>query len=74
MQTYGKPDEDTAAINYLLSIVDTDNVRAIMYHQRVPIDARACLLPQSLLVQAVMLDNTVINVRQAYPGGPAFQV
>ena len=74
MKIYGKPDEDTTAIDYLLSIVDIDLVQTIMHHQRVPIDARACQLPQSLLVQAVMMDNTVVNVRQNQPGGRAFKV
>lgn len=74
MKIYGKPDEDTTAIDYLLSIVDIDLVQGIMHHQRVPIDARACQLPQSLLVQAVMMDNTVVNVRQNQPGGRAFKV
>ena len=74
MKTYGKPDEDTTAIDYLMSIVDTDLVQAIMHHQRVPIDARASQLPQSLLVQAVMMANTVVNVRQNQPGGRAFKV
>lgn len=74
MKIYGKPDGDTTAIDYLMSIVDTDLVQAIMHHQRVPIDARACQLPQSLLVQAVMMDNTVVNVRQNQPGGRAFKV
>lgn len=74
MKTYGTPDADTTAIDYLMSIVDTEDVIAIMHHQRVPIDARACQLPQSLLVQAVMCDNTVVNVRQNQPGGRAFKV
>lgn len=74
MKTYGTPDEDTTAFDYLLTIVDIDKVQAFMYHRRIPIDARACQLPQSLLVQALMNDNTVINVRQAYPGGPAYKL
>lgn len=74
MKVYGTPDADTTAIDYLMSIVDIDEVQAIMHHQRVPIDARACKLPQSLLVQAVMIDNTVVNVRQNQPGSRATKV
>ena len=74
MKIYGKPDNDTTAIDHLMSIVDITNVQAIMHHPRVAIDARACQLPQSLLVQAVMMDNTVVNVRQNQPGGRAFKV
>ena len=67
MKVYGTPDADTTAIDYLLSIVSVEQVESILHHPRIPIDARPCKLPQSLLVQAVMKDKTVINVRQNAP-------
>lgn len=74
MKVYGQPDEDTAALDLLLKLVDPEKVVYILHHQRIPIDARPCKLPQSLLVQAVMLDSTVISVRQNIPGGKASNI
>lgn len=67
MKVYGTPDADTTAIDYLLSIVSVEQVESILHHPRISIDARPCKLPQSLLVQAVMMDRTVISVRQNAP-------
>lgn len=74
MKQYGTPDADTAPYDKLVSMLDMEQVQAIMHHPRVPIDARACQLPGSLLVQAVMCDNTVVNVRQNFAGGAAYKV
>ena len=74
MKAYGQPNADTTALDLLLTLVDPEKVAYILHHQRIPIDARPCKLPQSLLVQAVMLDNTVISVRQNTPGDRAIKV
>ncbi len=71
MIVYGTPDPDAAAIDFLMAEIQGREVRYIIHHPRVPAEARPCKYPNSLLVQAVMWDNTVVSVRQFVPGGPA---
>ena len=68
MREYGTPDPDTTAYDKLIEHVKGLDVICIMHNQRVPIDARACQLPQSLKVQAVLADRTVVTAFQAAPG------
>lgn len=65
---YGKPDADPSAYNLLLQTITAEKVVRILHHPRIPIDARLCQLPGSLLVQAVLEDGRVISVRQAKAG------
>jgi hypothetical protein len=74
MKVYGVPDPDTTAYELLMTLVDQQDVKSVLHHQRMPMDARACQRPGSLLIQAVLNNNTVITVRQSYPGGRAFQI
>ena len=66
---YGKPDTDTAAYDLLMQIVINEQVVRILHHPRIPIDARLCQMPGSLLVQAVLEDGRVVSVRQSKQGG-----
>ena len=71
IKEYGTPDKDRTAYNLLMEHVKTMPVVSIIHHQRVPIDARACLLPQSLKVQAVLMYGAVVTCTQPAPGMPA---
>ena len=73
MRVYGTADPDSTAYDFLLKLVEHEDVESILLHQRIPIDARACKLPQSLTIQAVLKDKTVITVRQNQPGSRAFR-
>ena len=64
MTEYGTPAEDLSAYHLLVSLVPMERVKHILHHPRMPIDARPCRLPGSLLVQAVLVDGTVVSVRQ----------
>lgn len=68
MKEYGTPDADSTAYLLLLEHIKGMEVLSILHHPRVPIDARACLLPQSLKVRAVLLNGQVITCQQAAPG------
>lgn len=65
---YGSPDADTSTYDLLMEAVQGKEVLRILHHQRKPIDARPCQLPDSLMVQAVLIDGTVITARQAKKG------
>lgn len=65
---YGQPDADTAAYRLLLQTIEGLQAIRILHHPRKPLNAKPCQLPGSLLVQAVMLDGTVVSVRQAKVG------
>ena len=69
MRIYGKPDDDSAAYNALMQAVGDAEVTYIMHHQRVPIDARPCKLPTSLMVQAVLVGGKVVTATQIGIGG-----
>lgn len=71
MKEYGIPDVDDTAYKLLLEHVKDMDVLYITHHPRVPIDARMCLMPQSLKVQAVLANKRVITVIQPAPGLPA---
>lgn len=71
MKEYGTPDSDDTAYRTLLAHVKDMEVTYIVHKPRVPIDARMCLLPQSLKVQAVLADRTVVTCFQPAPGFPA---
>lgn len=70
MVVYGKPDEDTATVDALQNWLREQPAEAtyILHHQRVPIDARPCRLPQSLTTQLVLEDKRVVTAFQAKPG------
>jgi len=69
MRVYGKPDPDSAAYDALMLAVGDATVTYIMHHPRVPIDARPCQLPTSLMVQAVLVGGKVVTARQLSVGG-----
>ena len=71
MKEYGTPDPDRVAYLAVLRHTVDMPVKYIVHHQRVPINARACQLPQSLLVQAVLVDGQVVTAFQPAPGHPA---
>ena len=71
MKEYGTPDPDTTTYDKILAHVQGLDVAYILHNQRVPVDAKACQLPQSLRVQAVLADRTVVTAFQAAPGRPA---
>lgn len=71
MKEYGTPDADPTAYLLLLERIEGMEVLSILHHQRVPIDARACLLPQSLKVQAVLIDGGLVTCQQMAPGHTA---
>ena len=71
MKYYGDPDEDKTALNLLLSTINEVDVQYILQHQRKPVDAKPCQLPGSVTVQAVMLNSSVVTVRQDSIGGIA---
>lgn len=72
MKVYGVPNTDPTAFHALLDWLYINRtgkkIKYVMHYQRVPIDARPCLLPQSLRVQAVLEDGTVVTAMQAAPG------
>lgn len=68
---YGSPDSDSTAYDLLREYTKNMVVVYIMHHPRVPIDARACQMPQSLKVQAVMAYGNIITSTQMAPGLPA---
>jgi hypothetical protein len=74
MKHYGTPDPDTTAYDVLMALVDSQDVTSVLHSQRMPIDSRTCQRPGSLLIQAVLNNNTVITVRQDSPGGRATQI
>lgn len=71
MKEYGTPDADDTAYKVLLAHVAGMQVDYIIHKPRVPVDARACQMPQSLTVQAVLADKSVITCFQPAPGKPA---
>lgn len=71
MKEYGTPDEDKTAYNKLLEHLQGLEVNYILHYPRVPIDARACRMPQSLKVQAVLASGEVLTVVQPAPGRKA---
>lgn len=66
MTEYGTPDSDTAPLDTLKSwlLANTQKAVYIMHYQRVPVDARACQLPTSLKVQAVLEDGRIVTAFQ----------
>lgn len=71
MKEYGTPDADDTAYRVLLAHVAGMQVDYIIHKPRVPVDARACQMPQGLTVQAVLADKSVITCFQPAPGKPA---
>jgi hypothetical protein len=71
MKVFGVPDADPTAYHRLLDYVQGRKIKYVLHYTRVPIDARPCLLPQSLRVQAVMEDGSVVTSVQAAPGRKA---
>lgn len=71
MKEYGTPDPDDTAYRAVIKHVEGLEVAHILHHQRVPINARMCRLPQSLKVQAVLVDGSVITYVQMAPGRAA---
>lgn len=71
MKVYGVPNVDPTAYHCLLDYLAGRKVKYILHNQRVPIDARPCLLPQSLRIQAVLEDDTVVTAFQAAPNHKA---
>lgn len=71
MKEYGTPDKDDTAYKVLLAHVAGMQVDYIIHNPRVPVDARMCQMPQSLTVQAVLADKSVIACFQPAPGKPA---
>lgn len=73
MKEYGPRDEDTTAYDVLTRHIEANQleVNYIMHYARMPIDARPCQLPLSLLVVAVLSDGSILRCRQARPGAPA---
>lgn len=71
MKEYGIPDADDTAYKTLLQHVAGLQVESILHRPRVPIDARMCMMPQSLTVQAVLADKSVVTCFQPSPGKPA---
>ena len=71
MEEYGTPDSDKTAYMVLLAYVEGMDVKYILHHQRMPIDARPCQLPQSLKVQAVLGNGKVVTCQQAAPSHAA---
>lgn len=65
---YGTPDPDLSAYNRLVELAATEDVMYILHHQRVPIDARSCLGPGSLKVQAIIVGGKLLTVRQSAEG------
>lgn len=70
---YGIPDPDPAAYNRLLELTATEDVMYILHHPRVPIDARLCLSPGSVKVQAVIAGGKFLVVRQFADGTLQFE-
>ena len=68
MKEYGTPDADLTTYNLLLEHIKGMDVLSIIHHPRVPIDSRACRLPQSLKVQAVLIDGRLVTCQQMAPG------
>ena len=65
IKEYGHLDADITAYNFLLDqIASLGEVSYIVHHQRKPPNAKPCQKPNSLLVQAVMRDGSVISVTQ----------
>lgn len=71
MKVFGVPDADTTAYQRLLEHVQGRKIKYVLHYTRVPINARPCLLPQSLRVQAIMEDGSVVTAVQAAPGHKA---
>lgn len=74
VKVYGKSDPDTQAEDFLRSNLQGKTVRYIILNQRVPINARPCQLPDSLTVQAVLEDGSVVSVRQNRKGSQPFLI
>ena len=69
MKIYGHPDaEDNQTEEFVRDLVDGLDVHYLVLHPRKPITARMCQRPQSILVQAVLVDGRVITARQDAPG------
>ena len=68
MTEYGPKDEDEAAYRCLLDAVKDKEVNYILHYARMPPNARACKLPGSLRVQAVLTNGCVITAFQAAVG------
>lgn len=75
IKEYGPPDPDTTAADTLKKLIEGQDVKYILHHARKPMNARACQLPGSVTVQAVLNNSTaVITVRQHKPGAKAYRV
>jgi hypothetical protein len=74
MKIYGTPDADSTAITELMRLIEGKDVAHILHYPRVALQAKPCKWPGSLLVQAVLVDKSVVSVRQLRAGGPAKQV
>lgn len=75
MKVFGVPNADPTAYHTLLDWLYINRkgqkIKYVLHYTRVPVDARPCLLPQSLRVQAVMEDGSVVTSVQAAPGHKA---
>lgn len=72
MKEFGACDADRSAYELLLQSVDPAQVKYIVHHQRVPVDARMCRLPLSLSVQAVLTNNQVVTAFQPSKGAKPY--
>ena len=70
-KVYGESDKDLTAENLLRETVKDSEVRYLILHQRMPLNARPCKLPGSLTVQAMLSNGCVVTVRQNKPAGEA---
>lgn len=68
MKSYGTPNEDTAPLTALMDAVKGLEVEHILHFPRVPVDARPCQLPLSLVVKAVLQNKAVVTAFQPSPG------
>lgn len=71
MTEYGTKSDDDTAYKLLLNTLAPDDILYIMHHPRVDMTARACKLPGSLKVQAVLKNKTVVTAFQPAPNKPA---
>ena len=70
-KVYGESDKDLTAENLLRETIKDCSVRYLILHQRMPLSARPCKLPGSLMVQAVLSDGQIVTVMQNKVDGPA---
>jgi hypothetical protein len=68
MKVYGEPDPvDNQTEDFVRDLVDGLDVHYLVLHPRKPVNARLCQRPQSILVQAVLVDGRVVTARQDAP-------